>query len=90
VTVHELPTPLPADHLCPIWRRVPTATGIASMALDPREAQLVLERGWAVLDGVKWRASLAWNGIVEGDGRVDVRLTRVPTIRASANAELAA
>jgi hypothetical protein len=77
VTVYELPARLPADHLSPIWRRMPTVTGVASMALDPREAQFVVERGWAVLDGVKWRATLAWDGSVESDGRVDVRLARV-------------
>jgi hypothetical protein len=76
VTVYEQPALLPADHLYPIWRRVPTATGIASVALDPREAQVVVERGWAMLDGAKWWASLAWDGIVEGDGRVDVRLAQ--------------
>jgi hypothetical protein len=77
VTVRELPARLPADHLSPIWRRMPTVTGVASMALDPREAEFVVGRGWAVLDGEKWRATLAWDGIVESDGRVDVRLARV-------------
>jgi hypothetical protein len=77
VTVLQLSARLPVDHLSPIWRRMPTVTGVASMALDPREAEFVVGRGWAVLDGEKWRATLAWDGIVESDGRVDVRLARV-------------
>jgi hypothetical protein len=68
---------LPADHLCPIWRREPAVNGVGSIALDPREARFVLERGWALLDGEKWTTSLDWDGIVEGDGRVSVRITRV-------------
>lgn len=67
---------LPADHLCPIWRREATLNGVASIALDPREAEFVLERGFALLDGEVWTTSLDWDGIVEGDGRVAVRIIR--------------
>lgn len=67
---------LPADHLCPLWRREATTNGVASIALDPREASFVLERGFALLDGEVWKTSLDWGGIVEGDGRVSVRIIK--------------
>lgn len=59
-----------------------------TVALDPREAEFVLARGWGRVDGVRWRVSLeGWTGKVENDGRVTVRcdnpseeLLRIPEV----------
>lgn len=66
---------LPADHLAPIWRLEPKEGGtVFAIGLDPREAEFVLERGWATLDGIHYRVSLdGWTGKIEGDGRISVR-----------------
>lgn len=59
----------------PVWRCEPNhGSGVFTIALDPVEAQFVLERGWATLDGVRYRVNQ--NGcpsVVCGDGRVMVR-----------------
>lgn len=62
-------------HLPPVFRCEPSIDrGVFTVALDPSEASYVLERGWATLDGVRYRVSLyGWDGAVEGDGRVGVR-----------------
>ena len=66
---------LPSDHLRPVFRQRPGNGGVFTIALDPREAEFVLARGWAILDGVQYRASLdgCGGGEVEMDGRVMVR-----------------
>lgn len=66
---------VPTDLLSPIWRCEPNhGSGVFTIGLDPREARVVLERGWASLDGVRYRASLkGCSGDVDGDGRVMVR-----------------
>ena len=54
---------LPDDYQRPIWRCYMNGTGVGALALDPREAEFVLERGWAVLDGKRYRVSLeGWDG----------------------------
>jgi hypothetical protein len=68
---------LPQDHLKPIWRLRPDRPGPCALALDPREACFVLANG-ATLDGITYTASFeGWDGIVEADGRVTVRLNPV-------------
>jgi hypothetical protein len=65
---------LPGERLRPVWRHQPGNSGTFVMALDPAEAEFVLARGWAILDGVQYRTSLyGWDGEVEQDGRVSVR-----------------
>lgn len=59
--------------LSPIWRCYPNGTGVSAIALDPVEAKLVLERGWALLDGERYRV-IPITTSVEGDGRIPVRL----------------
>jgi hypothetical protein len=61
-----------------LWRLEPAhGTGVAVIALDPDEARFVLERGYGLLDGERWRASLdGWHGRPDMDGRVSVRLER--------------
>lgn len=67
--------PVPTDLLSPIWRCEPNhGSGVFTIALDPREAKVVLERGWATLDGVRYRSSLkGCTGAVDGDERVMIR-----------------
>lgn len=66
---------LPSDHLKPIWRCTPNhSSGIFTIALDPREAAFVLERGWATLDDIRYKVTLeGCDGKVQGDGRIMVR-----------------
>ena len=66
---------VPDDYLLPIWRLTPNhGRGIFTVGLDPREAEFVLERGWATLDGVRYRVNLeGCDGTLQGDGRVMVR-----------------
>lgn len=61
--------------LTPIWRCEPNhGSGVFTIGLDPREAEFVLARGWATLDGVRYRCSLkGCTGNIDGDGRVMVR-----------------
>lgn len=61
--------------LRPVFRCEPSMDrGVFTIALDPREADVLLERGWATLDGVRYRVSLkGWDGTTQGDGRVTVR-----------------
>lgn len=66
----------PHDHLPPLWRREPNGTGVGSIALDPREAEYVVGRGWAKLNGELFKVLYDWDAIVEGDGRVSVRIER--------------
>ena len=61
--------------LSPIWRCVPNGTGVGAVALDPDEAAFVLERGYAVIDGERWRC-IPISDVVEGDGRVPVRIEK--------------
>jgi hypothetical protein len=63
------------EHLPPVFRCEPSIDrGIFTIALDPREAEFVLERGWVTLDGIRYRVNLyGLDGQVEGDGRVVVR-----------------
>lgn len=68
---------LPEDYLEPVWRLRPDRPGPCALALDPREACYVLANG-ATLDGVTYTASFAgWDGMVQPDGRVTVRLNPV-------------
>lgn len=64
--------------LRPIWRGEPNhGSGVAAIALDPREAEHVLEHG-CLLDGETFTASLeGFRGVPEGDGRISVRITKV-------------
>lgn len=65
------------EYLRPIWRCEPNGNGVGAIALDPREAKFVSERGFALLDGQPWRVSLeGWAGGPEQDGRVGVRIIR--------------
>ena len=69
------PCVFPPDHLTPIWRGYLNGTGVGTLGLDPREAAFVLQRGWAVLDDVRYRVSLkGFDGTLDKDGRVTVRL----------------
>lgn len=63
------------SELRPVWRCEPNhGSGVFTIALDPRESAFVLDRGWATLDGVRYRVSLkGCSGIVDRDGRVMVR-----------------
>lgn len=82
------PTPTPAPradgipaesrgYLQPIWRYEPARPGPAAIALDPREACWVIANG-CTLDGVTYRASFdGWDGRVQPDGRVTVRIDPV-------------
>lgn len=65
----------PNDHLSPVWRCEPNhGSGVFTVALDPREAAFVLDRGWASLDEIKYRVSLkGCTGNVDSDGRIMVR-----------------
>lgn len=68
---------LPEDYLEPVWRLRPDRPGPAAIALDPREACYVVANG-AVLDGVTYEASFdGWDGAIQVDGRVVVRLNPV-------------
>ena len=50
-------------------------TGVGALALDPREAEFVLERGWALLDGERYRVSIkGLDGKPDKLGMVTVRL----------------
>lgn len=67
---------IPDDYLVPITRLSPShRSNVMTVALDPREAAFVLDRGWATIDGVRWRVTLnGWDGLPQSDGRVVVRL----------------
>lgn len=68
---------LPEDYLTPVWRLRPDKPGPAAIALDPREACFVVANG-ATLDGVTYEASFdGWDGTIQADGRVTVRLNPV-------------
>lgn len=62
----------PPDHLRMIWRREAVNGGV--IALDPREADFVVDRGWGMLDGYRCRCSYEGPREVELDGRVSVRI----------------
>lgn len=67
---------IPDDYLLPIWRARPAAqgTGVFTVGLDPREAAYVLERGWATIDGARYRITLeGCDGQLQRDGRIQVR-----------------
>jgi hypothetical protein len=66
---------VPEDLLSPIWRCEPNhGSGTFTIGLDPREAAVVLGRGWATLDGIRYRTNLeGCTGNVDGDGRVMIR-----------------
>ena len=65
----------PPDYLRPIWRAYMNGNGVGVLALDPREADWVLEHG-ATLDGIRYRCLHGTPGMEtpEKDGRVAVRL----------------
>ena len=68
---------LPEDYLAPVWRLRPDRPGPCALALDPREACYVIANG-AKLDGISYTATFdGWDGAVETDGRVTVRLNPV-------------
>ena len=66
---------LPDDYLIPIWRAKPAhASGVFTVGLDPREAEFVLARGWATLDGIRYRVTDdGCDPNIQGDGRRMVR-----------------
>lgn len=66
---------LPDDYLIPIWRCQPNhGSGTFTIALDPREAAFVLERGWAKLDGIRYRTNTeGCDPNVQSDGRIMIR-----------------
>lgn len=71
------PAGIPPDSLRPLWRCTPGRSGVAVVALDPREALVVLANG-CTIDGRPHRASLeGQDGRVEADGRVAVRIAPV-------------
>lgn len=65
----------PDEFLRPLWRCEPNhGSGVFAIALDPKEAAFVLDRGWATLDGVRYRVNLyGCSGDIDGDGRIMVR-----------------
>lgn len=67
----------PSDHIPAVWRGLPNhTTGICAIALDPREARFVLDRGWGTVDGERYTTSQPEGWAIDMDGRVMVRLTR--------------
>jgi hypothetical protein len=75
---------LPSDHLRPIFRQRPGNGGVFTIALDPREAEFVLERGWATLDGVRYKASTDGCGDeLDWDGRRMIRCDGPPLTTAN-------
>lgn len=62
-------------YLRPIYRCEPTpGKGVFVVALDPREAWFVLDRGWATLDGVRYRCNQdGWDADLDMEGRMTVR-----------------
>jgi hypothetical protein len=53
------------------------------MALDPREAEFVLARGYAILDGARWNVSTeGWGDDLDDEGRLTIRGYRAepPTV----------
>lgn len=62
------------DYLKPILRGGPGNNGVMAVGLDPREAKFVLDRGYALIDGERWKAQ-GFPGI-QGDGRIFVRFLR--------------
>lgn len=68
---------LPSDYLAPVWRLRPDRPGPCALGLDPREACFVVANG-ATIDGINYTATFAgWDGILQPDGRVTVRLDPV-------------
>ena len=68
---------MPGEHLPPIWRAYPNGTGVAAIAVDPREAKALLAKGWATLDGERWMVNLdGQNGKIDLDGRVAIRMVK--------------
>lgn len=68
---------IPADYVVPIWRANPNGTGVGTIALDPREADYVLEHG-CTIDGEAWAASRgAWGPEPQTDGRVTIRIVKL-------------
>lgn len=66
-----------SDKLCPIWRCVPNMNGVGALAFDPLDAEVFISRGWVVLDGHRYGVTLdGWDGTVDLDGRVSVRITK--------------
>jgi hypothetical protein len=63
------------ERLDPIWRCLPNhGSGVFTLGLDPFEAAFVLTRGYGILDGVRYKASLSGcDGRVQSDGRIMVR-----------------
>lgn len=62
------------NYLAPIWRLRPDRPGPCAIGLDPREACFVVANG-ARIDGIDYTATFAgWDGILQPDGRVTVRL----------------
>ena len=65
------------ERLPAIWRCVPNGTGVGALALDPVEADFLLDRGWLLLENSRWAVSLdGWDGNRDQDGRVSVRIMR--------------
>lgn len=63
--------------LRPIWRCLPNGNGVGALALDPEEAAFVLERGFALLDGERWRVNLDGSDThADLEGRILVRIIR--------------
>jgi hypothetical protein len=66
----------PEGYLTPVWRFYPYTKTTASIALDPREAEYVLEHG-ATIDGEPFAASLkGWSTEPDLEGRITVRLEK--------------
>ncbi len=67
--------PIPDDYLEPVWRCKPAhGSMVFTVGLDPREAEFVLRRGWARLDGIRYRVSSdGCDPNLQSDGRVMVR-----------------
>ena len=65
---------LPADYRRPLWRGEPNGNGVGVIAVDPREAEHVLEHG-ATLDGHPCRVELVDSMTPDLDGRVWLRVT---------------
>ena len=73
--VAERQQAIPREYLVPLWRCRPDRPGVGVIDLDPREACYVLANG-CTLDGIRYSASFeGWDGIVQRDGRVTVRIT---------------
>jgi hypothetical protein len=62
-----------APELEPIWRGQMNGNGVFTLALDPDEATFVLSRGFGILDGKEYSASMPEGWTVDKDGRVTIR-----------------